>query len=294
MNTDKNIVGKIHAFWTLEGLGKLTAKDIHAFFHSGQTVLQQQAVAAAVARMDEGNAHHWLTECKTLLEMKNKQLAPYLGFMASAAMQYAPKSASGLLLKMALRYKNDPYTTDAVISGLYGHEEEFLTRFQEYDDDTSLVFYQHLEKVIANGKKRRAAIKKKKANGKFARGQKLFTTYCEVCHGADGEGIRSLGAPLNGSPWVTGDKQTLLAIVLHGLTGPIKIGDKVYKKPEISGEMPAFGQNDQLSDEDIAQILSFIRHAWNNDADPVSKEDVQQARKATSEREKPFTMKELQ
>jgi mono/diheme cytochrome c family protein len=84
-----------------------------------------------------------------------------------------------------------------------------------------------------------------------------------------------------------------LAIVLHGLTGPVKIGDKVYKKPEVSGEMPAFGQNDQLSDQDIAQILSFIRNAWNNQADTVNQADVQQARQTNKGRQNPFTLEEL-
>lgn len=293
INTDKNSLGKIHAFWTLEGLEKLTEKDIQDFLQSDQPVLKEQAVAAIVDRMNKTNAAHWLKEGEKRLSLKNSELASYLGFLTAAAMRYVPAKASELLLQLALQYKNDPYVSDAVISGLYGHEEKFLNRFQQQDKDTSLVFYQHLKKVIEDANKRKAALKKEKAGKKFAYGQKLFTTYCEVCHGAGGEGVRSLGAPLNGSSWVTGDKQTLLSIVLHGLTGPIKIGDKIYTEPEVSGEMPAFGQNDQLSDHDIAQILSFIRQAWNNDADSVSIKDVQQARKATKNRKDPFTMDEL-
>ncbi|HEX5552655.1 MAG TPA: c-type cytochrome [Chitinophagaceae bacterium] len=290
---DTSLLGRIHAFWALEGLGVLTDKEINYQLQSGNPLMQQQAVAAAVTRVNKHNAGRWLQSAKKLLEKKQRQLMPYTGFLIAATAGYLPHQADELLMNLALQYKNDPYVADAVISGLYHREEKFSHQYALHSSDTSAVFYKHLNSVIISARTRKAALKNKKMKAKFAGGMHLFETYCQGCHGDDGNGIRSLGAPLNGSPWVTGDKQRLLAIVLHGLTGPVKIGDKVYKKPEVSGEMPAFGQNDQLSDQDIAQILSFIRNAWNNQADTVNQADVQQAREANKGRQNPFTLEEL-
>jgi mono/diheme cytochrome c family protein len=85
----------------------------------------------------------------------------------------------------------------------------------------------------------------------------------------------------------------LLAIVLNGIHGPVKVGDKTYKKPEVSGTMPSFKHNSQLSNKDISQILSYIRNAWSNSAGAVDTMDVKQARKAHKGRHEPFTMDEL-
>lgn len=285
--------GRILAFWTLEGLGLLKDADIQAFWASGDVRLQQQAVAAAVAGMTRSNAARWLKAAAASLETSTPRMAPYWTFVAAAAMAYQPASAEPLLLKTALAYKRDPYVSDAVISGLHDHEEKFLTQFTREDADTNLVFTRHLRSTIERRRDRLSQGHKKALTGALAHGQQLFETYCQVCHGADGNGIRSLGAPLNGSSWVTGDKKTLLAIVLVGLNGPIKIGDKVYRQPEVSGEMPGMGQNDQLSDQDIADILGYIRSAWTNKAGPVTADEVRQARETHKNREKAFTMEEL-
>jgi mono/diheme cytochrome c family protein/glucose/arabinose dehydrogenase len=293
IKSDPSLVGKIHAFWTLEGLGKLKKKDIEFFLQSGQSGLQHQAIAAAVSRMNGSNAERWIQEDKGLMAKNDKQLTPYIAFLAAAAAQYTPRRADDLLQKLALKYKNNPYVSDAVISGLHGREKGFLQQFHGSDPDTSSIFYHHLKEVVTSIQKRKMALTKKKMTDGLAQGKKLFKTTCQACHGADGNGIRSLGAPLNGSAWVTGNKQTLLSIVLYGLRGPVKIGNKMYRKPEVSGVMPSFGKNSQLSDKDVAQILSYIRSAWENEAGTVDTTDVKQARKAHKGRRRPFTMDEL-
>ena len=122
----------------------------------------------------------------------------------------------------------------------------------------------------------------------------MYQNICKTCHGNDGNGIASLAPPLNQSSWVTGDKQKLIAIVLYGLTGPVTVNHKVYKAPEISGEMPGLLNNDELNEEDIAQVLSYIRKNWNNDASNVIKEEVQKVRQRWNNRQQSFTVEELQ
>ena len=127
----------------------------------------------------------------------------------------------------------------------------------------------------------------------YPKGGKVFTTICKTCHGNDGEGVQSLAPPLNRSNWVTGNPDHLGRIVLYGLTGPVDVNGKLYKAPEINGDMPGIGGSDEFNDEDIAQLLSFIRNAWGNKASNVNTADVQKIRKQYKDRQKPFTMEEL-
>lgn len=289
---DNFLPGRIHAFWTLEGLELLTKSDITVFLKSDNAILQQQGFAAAVYGMDKNNASQWIPVCREMMSNASKETAPYIGFLASAIAQYAYKQIDPDLMKLALQYKNNPYVSDAVISGLYKREETFLQEFEKVNSDTVSVFYKKLSNVIKQVREQKKELKNK-ASLKYPQGQKLFETYCQVCHGEDGNGIASLGAPLNASPWVTGDKQKLLGIVLKGLTGPVTIGQKTFKQPEVSGEMPAFGENSQLSDKDLAQILNFIRNAWSNEAEGLNVQDVQQAREKYKGRQNAFTQEEL-
>ncbi len=57
--------------------------------------------------------------------------------------------------------------------------------------------------------------------------------------------------------------------------------------------MPAIGQNKEFSDDDIAQLLSYIRNAWSNKAEKISATDITKTRSKFSGREKTFTMEEL-
>ena len=57
--------------------------------------------------------------------------------------------------------------------------------------------------------------------------------------------------------------------------------------------MPGIGSNDEFSDKDIAEVLSFIRSAWSNHADKVTEKDIQDVRKQYKGRQKSFTMEEL-
>ncbi len=127
----------------------------------------------------------------------------------------------------------------------------------------------------------------------FPKGFALFHAVSQTCHGVDGYGVNGLAPPLNNSNWVQGDKNKLISIVLYGLSGPVKVAGKEYKAPEVSGEMPGIGTNKDFSDEDIAQVLSFIRGSWSNRAGKIKAGDVVNIRKALKDRQKSFTEEEL-
>jgi mono/diheme cytochrome c family protein len=81
--------------------------------------------------------------------------------------------------------------------------------------------------------------------------------------------------------------------VLHGLKGPVTVNGKVYQEPEVQPLMPGLKHNPEFTDEKLAAVLTYIRNAWTNDADPVESSTVKEIRENTVEREDLFTEKEL-
>lgn len=117
-------------------------------------------------------------------------------------------------------------------------------------------------------------------------GQQVYMTRCMSCHQVNGQGISGVFPPLDKSDWVTGDKERLIKVVLHGLSGPIDVNGVKY-----SGAMPPWGTF--LKDDETAALLTYIRTSWSNKADKVTPEEVAKVRAATADRKKPWTAAEL-
>jgi mono/diheme cytochrome c family protein len=90
---------------------------------------------------------------------------------------------------------------------------------------------------------------------------------CGACHGQNGEGTPA-GPPLAGSEWVTGPVSNLVIIQLRGLQGPITVAGKEYNFP---GGMAPMGYQ---TDEQIANVLTYIRNSFGNKASSVKAEQV--------------------
>jgi len=98
-------------------------------------------------------------------------------------------------------------------------------------------------------------------------GEKLYQLHCRACHQQNGQGDGIRFPSIAGSDWVNGNKDTLIAVLLKGLEGPIKINGQPF-----NGVMPKFSQ---LPDRDIASILTYVRRNFGNQSsDTISKVDV--------------------
>jgi len=118
------------------------------------------------------------------------------------------------------------------------------------------------------------------AGGEVDGGQ-LYTAQCLACHQATGAGLPGVFPPLAGSEWVTGKPETVVAIVLHGITGELTVEGTKY-----NGAMPTF--KDKLSDAEIAAVVSHIRGDFGNSAEPVDEALVKQVREATQAQATPW------
>ncbi len=93
---------------------------------------------------------------------------------------------------------------------------------------------------------------------------------CRTCHQKNGKGLSASGfPPLMGSRWVTGDPKVLAKILLKGLIGPIEVKGKVYP-----GQVPMTPYEDLLNDEEIAQVMTYVRNAFGNRSSVVTPDYV--------------------
>lgn len=107
-------------------------------------------------------------------------------------------------------------------------------------------------------------------------GDKIFNNLCIACHQPEGKGIQGIYPPLNGNPLLTADDPTyFISTVLTG-----------------RGGMPTFANS--FSDDQIAGITSYVRQAWDNDAGPVTPQQVADVRADLIEQQKQTPTPEAQ
>ena len=96
----------------------------------------------------------------------------------------------------------------------------------------------------------------------IANGQKAYVQYCITCHQADGKGVPTLNPPLINTTYVLGDKTKLVQIVLNGFNEDVQINGQTYSN---SMTPHAF-----MKDQEIADVLTYVRNSFGNKASPVS------------------------
>ncbi len=101
-------------------------------------------------------------------------------------------------------------------------------------------------------------------------GKKVYDIYCQACHQADGNGVPRLNPPLAGTVYVTGSKTRLIDIVLKGLSDPLEINGEEYNNP--------MAAHDFLTDQQIADVLTYIRNSFGNKAGVVTDAEVKKQR----------------
>ena len=101
-------------------------------------------------------------------------------------------------------------------------------------------------------------------------GKAVYMKYCLACHQTDGSGVPGMYPTLQKTDWVEGDKARLISLMLNGQQGEITVNGQTF-----NGAMPA---HQYLSDEQIADVLTFIRSNFGNNADAVTLAEVSQLR----------------
>ena len=103
---------------------------------------------------------------------------------------------------------------------------------------------------------------------KVARGKRIYDTSCFACHQTNGQGLPGAFPPLAKSDYLN-NKTKAISAVVHGLEGKITVNGKEY-----DSIMPA----QVLSDEDVANVMTYVYSAWGNSKKVVTPAEVKAVR----------------
>lgn len=104
----------------------------------------------------------------------------------------------------------------------------------------------------------------------IAEGKPLFAASCQACHQAEGQGVPNAFPPLAKSDFLMADKKRAIGVVLNGLKGPVTVNGQTF-----NSVMPP---PTNLTDDQIARILSYVRNSWGNSGDVVTPDEVKAVR----------------
>lgn len=125
----------------------------------------------------------------------------------------------------------------------------------------------------------------------FKRGASLYQRdgFCITCHQADGKGLDISGfPPLEKSAWVHGNQDRLIKLTLNGLMGPIEVNGKKFP-----GQVPMTPFGGMLNDQEVADVLTFVRNSFGNKGAAVSPEKVKEIRAAIKDKKGFYSPDEL-
>jgi len=117
------------------------------------------------------------------------------------------------------------------------------------------------------------------------RGLAVYSRTCIACHQPTGKGLAPVFPSIAGVPIVNGDATLPIKFILHGLMGPITVEGVTYNSmmPPVAG----------VSDQEVADVLTYVRQSFGNQSNPVTADQVKAVRAANAARTAPWNTAEL-
>ena len=262
--TDKRQLARIHALWTLEGLGVADAGLLRTLLKDADPQLRIQAIRVSETLYKSGDRTFAPHYAELLNDTDTDVVIQAVMTMNTLAVPDAPAAIKAV---MAL---NKAKGVQLVASSIL-------------NPDTSKRGGLEAAGVAKLSQEERASLQK---------GRQIYQEVCIVCHGSDARGEPTLGGPpgatrtppLASSPRVTKHHDYVIKALLHGLTGPVD--GRTY-----TDVMVPMGAG---PDDWIAAIASYIRNSFGNRASMITATDVARVRAAAEDRTEPWTIPEIE
>lgn len=277
-----NPYGAMHALWALDGLGEVNSSLLARAVSRGHTDVSNSALDII--------AHRRLNDpalVKAIKKMRGESQTLHSRIRALAA-----AGAEADALQLVRAHSKVALVREAFISGVGIKAGKFHQAHGKLADKSLEKLLVAAAKSQAKGRKKEGSHLRGAALASYQRGKNVYMTKgaCVACHGADGVGMPNLGPPLAKSEWVIGDASRLGKILLHGMTGPVVVNGSTYNPPLA---MPGLSANQAISDQDLADVMTYLRNSWSNKAKPVLAREVKKTRAATMSRTTPYTASDL-
>jgi mono/diheme cytochrome c family protein len=255
-----NLVARFHALWTLEGLGALDLAMVREQMKDSNPRMRVQAIRAS----------------ETLYKAGTRALADDY-----RAMTKDPDAEVALQAMLTANLFTLPNVESLIKDTMASNKAKGI---QEIG--------QRMLQRIAAAATVTAAGYSPEQQAQLKEGETVYKSLCQVCHGEDARGMpvagstdgSMMGPPLAGSPRVQGHRDYVIKTLLHGMTGPL--AGQTYTQVML----PMGTQKDDW----IANIASYIRNSFGNNASFIAPADVARVRTATSSRKTMWTFPELE
>ena len=252
---------RLHALWTLDGLGALDDKLILRALKAADPQVRIAGLRLAELRLDAKSAAN--APLAVAMRGSLKDADPRVAIQAMLSVRRAGLPDAQKVIRA---------TAEASTSaGVYAINEQLWDEANNEDP-------QLIRLLGVNGLKA------------YRAGRTLYSSVCFACHGTDGRGApmpaaegRTLAPSLVGSPRVLGDERATIAILLHGLQGDVDGVD--YSAPMVP--------MNSYSDAELAGVLTYIRNSFGNRAPAVDFGPVAARRAADAGRTNYWTLAEL-
>ena len=252
---------RLHALWTLDGLGALDDKLILRALKSGDPQVRIAGLRLAEAPLIAKPAAHAALAAAVRTALRDADPRVTIQAMLSVRRAALPDAKKVIQATAAA----------STSAGVYAINEQLWDEAKSEDP-------QLIRLLGVNGLK------------SYRSGATLYNSVCFACHGTDGHGAPKPGAegstiapPLADSRRVLGDERAAIAIVLHGLQG--KVDGIDYGAPMVP--------MNSYSDAELANVLTYIRNSFGNRAPAVEPAAVAARRAADAGRSSYWTLEEL-
>ncbi len=253
--TSQSHLARMHALWTLEGLGTLDAAFAREKMKDANPQVRSAAIRASETLYKAGDKS-LATDVLALAKDKDANVA--LQSLLTAKLLSFPEATT--LIRASITNASAPL-------GVKEISTQLLMPTRSWGKEFSGAEKKLLEK-----------------------GDAIFKELCFACHGTDGRGMavdgkpgQTLAPPLAGSRTVTGHKDGVISVLLKGLAGPVS--GKTYEAQMVPME--------SNNDEWIAAIASYVRNSFGNHARTIDPKDVARVRASLKDRTEPWTTEEL-
>ena len=258
---EDNEVNRLHALWTLEGLGLLNEVDLirvikidslHLRFHA-MDILTTQEIEDKEAVLSMVNV---------LMNKEDEETDYLLACHLGSLDILEDKDLFTFHKECLIRRDTSHLFIEAILADSPGKEEFFLEQLGIEKDSAFIVWEEELKKILLREKNNNPVhyySERLKLEDRRTIGMSLYLQNCATCHGVDGEGKNHIAPSLVNSSLVSGRDEKLILISLHGLVGPFRMNNKIH---DGYTAMPGIVHNTDLDDRDVKDILHYVRNAF--------------------------------